>query len=72
MRSPLDARRNSSRSRPLTRLNRRSEEIITLGARNDEQRLATSIVTAERLKLAQEARPRVNKRPDLFAKRQAF
>jgi hypothetical protein len=57
---------------PLARLNRRSEEIVTLSARNGEQRLTTSAVTAERLKLAQKARPRFNERPNLFAKRQAL
>jgi len=57
---------------PLTRLNRRSEEIVTLSARNHQQRLTTSAVTAERLKLAQKARPRINKPPDLLTKCKAL
>ena len=57
---------------PLARLNRRSEEIVTLSARNGEQRLTTSVVTAERLKLAQKARPRLNERPNLLTKCKAL
>ena len=57
---------------PFTWFNRRSEEIIAFSARNDQQRLTTSVVTAERLKLTQKARPRVNEAPDLFTKCKAL
>ena len=57
---------------PLTRFNRRSEEIVTLSTRNDQQGLTTNIVSAERLKLTQKARPRVNESPDLFTKCKAL
>jgi hypothetical protein len=45
---------------PLTRLNRRSEEIVTLSARNHQQRFSSCIITTKRLKLAEEVRPRIN------------
>ena len=57
---------------PLTRFNRRSEEVVAFSARNDQQRLTTSVVTAERLKLAQKARPRLNEPPNLFTKCKAL